>query len=476
MVFSSGLFLLYFFPVFLVVYFGMPHRYKNLFLLLASILFFYWGAPLFVFVVLGSVLLDYYVVRAMYKAGEERRKRQWLLVSLLLNLGLLGYFKYFNFFVQNISAVLSGLHIHSLPIAQIALPIGISFFTFKKISYCMDVYRGQHAPFDKLQNYALFILLFPELIAGPIVRFNEIADQITDRRNQETIHNKLMGLFRFSIGLSKKVLIANVVGAEADKLFAADMTTVGTPVVWLGVVAYSFQIYFDFSGYSDMAIGIARMIGFKFPENFDNPYIAQSITDFWRRWHITLGRWMRDYLYIPLGGNKVKTKTRLYFNLAVVFLLSGLWHGASWNFVVWGIFHGFFLIADRIFLLRVYKVIGRLPSIVVTYCIVLIGWVYFRSPDLPTANAIVQKMFAFDFATRHPFYFLNDFYVLMVVAGVLSFAGVWNKFEGWQQNVFTATLTNKRTLVMGAVCYALLMLSISSVISSDFNPFIYYKF
>lgn len=315
MVFSSSLFLLYFFPLFLIIYYVADVKYKNNIALFASILFFSWGASLFIFVVLGSILFDFYVVQKIY-SSEGKQRKTYLFISVLLNLGLLAYFKYSNFFVETVNQLVSNWGAHGIVgWTKIALPIGISFFTFKKLSYCIDVYRNTHKPFTKITDYSLFILLFPELIAGPIVRFNEIADQIVDRKNQETIDNKLLGLFRFVIGLSKKVLIANVLGAEADKIFALDANTLNTPVAWIGILAYTFQIYFDFSGYSDMAIGIARMIGFKFPENFDNPYISQSISEFWRRWHITLGRFMRDYLYIPLGGNKVKSKARLYFNL-----------------------------------------------------------------------------------------------------------------------------------------------------------------
>ncbi len=476
MVFSSSLFLLCFFPVFLVLYYSIPTKFKNYFVLLSSIFFFSWGAPLFIFVVLGSILLDFVLVNQLYKAPTLKKRKQFLFLSVALNLGLLVYFKYFNFFIENTNALFASLHIHQLRFAEVILPIGISFFTFKKLSYCIDVYRNEHAPFVNITNYALFILLFPELIAGPIVRFNEIADQIIDRKKQETLDNKLKGLFRFIIGLSKKVLIANVLGAEVDKLFSVDISTLSTPLVWMGMIAYSFQIYFDFSGYSDVAIGIAQMIGFKFPENFNNPYIAESITDFWRRWHMTLGRWMRDYLYIPLGGNKVKSKSRLYFNLWVVFLLSGLWHGASWNFITWGAFHGFFLIADRIFLLRFYKAIGRIPSIVLTYGIVVIGWVYFRAADLATANAMVRKMFSFEFTSKQSVFILNDFYVMMIIAFILSFAGIFKKYISFQENLFSNSLTNKKTIALGICCYALLVICVSSVIGSDFNPFIYYKF
>jgi alginate O-acetyltransferase complex protein AlgI len=278
-------------------------------------------------------------------AVEGKRRKFFLTLSLIFNLGLLIYFKYANFFVENLDSILNSFGLKSVVWTKIALPIGISFFTFQKITYTVDVFRKVHAPLKKVWDYAFYILMFPHLIAGPIVRFNLIADQIEDREYNETTDNRLTGFFRFTVGLAKKVLIANVLGEQVDKIFALSGGDLTSSLAWIGIVAYTFQIYYDFSGYSDMAIGLARMIGFDFPENFNNPYISQSITEFWRRWHMTLGRFMKDYLYIPLGGNKVST-VRLYFNLWVVFLLSGLWHGAAWNFVLWGAYQGIFLVAD----------------------------------------------------------------------------------------------------------------------------------
>ncbi|MFL5764795.1 MAG: MBOAT family O-acyltransferase [Bacteroidia bacterium] len=473
MIFSSSIFLLYFFPLFLVLYYLCDPRYKNGFALAASFIFFSWGAPLFVFVVAASILLDYFIVLKIERSEGKRRKR-FLVVSVILNVGLLAYFKYSNFFVENINNLVGTWGAHGIAWTRVALPIGISFFTFKKLSYCIDVYRGTHKAFVKIRDYALFIMLFPELIAGPIVRFNEIADQIIDRRDQETIDNKLLGLFRFVIGLSKKVLIANVLGAEADKIFALEPTTLNTPVAWIGILAYTFQIYFDFSGYSDMAIGIAKMIGFKFPENFDNPYISQSITEFWRRWHITLGRWMRDYLYIPLGGNKVG-KGRLYFNLVLVFFLSGLWHGASWTFVVWGCFHGLFLIADRIFLLKFYSKIGRIPSAIITFVIVVCGWVFFRSENLINALHYLRKMFAFDFS-KYQIHFELNFPVMMMLAAVFSFWGASKRIRSMQDAIYFSEYGIPRLVTMSIASVILFILSEAAITSSGFNPFIYYRF
>jgi len=333
MVFSSVVFLLYFLPLFLLVYYLTPAKLKNYVILLFSIAFYAWGAPLFVFAVIGSTSINFYIVKWMSMEGNKSVKRYLLALSVIINLGLLAYFKYANFFIENVNGLLLHLNIGS-PVewTRVILPIGISFFTFQSLTYSVDIFRNVHKPLEKLSDYILYIMMFPQMIAGPIVRFNWIADQITNRR--ETNDDRLLGFYRFIIGLAKKVLIANVMGAEADRIMALDIATIDSTTAWFGILAYTFQIYFDFSGYSDMAIGIGRMLGFKFPENFNNPYISGSITEFWRRWHMTLGAWMRDYLYIPLGGSRVKTQGRLYFNLGFVFLVSGLWHGTDfWIFL-----------------------------------------------------------------------------------------------------------------------------------------------
>jgi alginate O-acetyltransferase complex protein AlgI len=474
MVFSSVLFLLYFFPVFFLIYFSLPRPARNNFLLFSSIIFFTWGAPNFIPVVLLSITLDFFLVKAMHRS-DTRRKKLLLIVSVFLNLGLLAYFKYSNFFVENINALVANWHANGIVGWQkVILPVGISFFAFKKISYTVDVYRNTHAPFTNILNYALFILLFPELVAGPIVRFNEIADQITDRSDQETIDNRLLGLFRFIIGLSKKVLIANALGVEADSIFNNNISDISTPVAWIGIFAYTFQIYFDFSGYSDMAIGLAKIMGFTFPENFDNPYTSQSITEFWRRWHITLGRWMRDYLYIPLGGNRV-SPVRSYLNLFIVFFLSGLWHGASWNFIAWGCFHGLFLMADRLFLVRILSSAGKLPATIFTFFTVMMGWVLFRAEDLPDAWAYFHKLFCFDLhATDH--YYLADFWFIFILAFVFSFAGAFAGVQKVQQGIFFGEYSNLKVIRIGTFCFILLFLCIGSIIGEGFNPFIYYRF
>ena len=474
MVFSSGLFLLYFFPVFLILYFVTPWKYKNYLALTASILFYSWGAPRFIFIVGLSIIADFFITRIM-SVSEGNKRKLFLTFSVILNIGLLLYFKYANFFIENVNDLLSQMGFSRFDWIRVALPIGISFFTFQKLSYSIDIYRRMHKSLSKISDYALYIILFPQLIAGPIVRFHEIADQIVDRRKQDTIDNKLIGFFRFVIGLSKKVLIANVLGAEVDRIFALGELELSTPLAWFGVIAYSFQIYFDFSGYSDMAIGIGRMMGFVFPENFNNPYISRNITEFWRRWHITLGKWMRDYLYIPLGGSKVKTQRRLFFNLWVVFLISGLWHGAAWNFVVWGGFHGLFLVLDRIFLIRLTKKIGTIPSIFLTYFITLIGWVLFRAESFGHAFMYMEKMFSADYRNKG-LELTNDIWFMLVIAVFFSFFGIIKGVELWQNRMLNERYKLTPAIIMSMVSLLLFILCVASVSSSGFNPFIYFRF
>ncbi len=475
MVFSSSLFLLLFLPLFLGVYFLAADRFKNGVILAFSIFFYMWGAPKFLFVILGSVVVDYVLSKKIYYSTDEKHRKRWLIFSVMLNVSILLYFKYANFFIENFNAVLGDFGMKQVAWTQIALPIGISFFTFHELSYIIDVYRGVNKPMKRLVDYAVYILLFPQLIAGPIIRYKEIAHQIIDRRSQETIDNKLTGMLRFIIGLSKKVLIANTIGAEVDKIFAIPAHDLSSTVAWIGIIAYSLQIYFDFSGYSDMAIGIARMIGFYFPENFNNPYIAQNITEFWRRWHMSLSRWMRDYLYIPLGGNKVKTKMRLYLNLWLVFLISGFWHGASWNFIVWGGFHGFFLICDRLFFVRFTEKIGKIPSMLITYIIVLVGWVFFRSENLSYAFDFIKTMFAFDFKSI-PFLLNNKFWFFLLFGLMVSFIGSIKIIEKLQVRFYEGKINAIGHIAFTILCAALLVICVGSITSSGFNPFIYFRF
>lgn len=473
MVFSSIVFLLFFFPAFLALYYVTPKKFKNYALLLASIIFYAWGAPKFVFILLGSVIVTFYLVRWMHFAPSKKHKKLILFASLFINLGFLAYFKYANFFIENVNHLIQNFGFQPFIWTKVLLPIGISFYTFQTITYAIDVYRKVHDPLDKLSDYTLYIIMFPQLIAGPIVRYNYIADQLVNRK--ESTEDRLMGFYRFCIGLSKKVLIANVLGSQADIIMAMDFHTINSTIAWVGILAYTFQIYFDFSGYSDMAIGIGRMIGFRFPENFDNPYTSKSITEFWRRWHITLGAFMKFYLYIPLGGNKVKTKRRLYFNLWFVFLISGLWHGASWGFVIWGAYHGFFLVIERLFLSKLLKRAGTFVSLIFTFFITMMGWVIFRIEDYKEAFIYYQKLFAFNFS-QYRFPDHNEFYTFLLIAVFFSFITLLPGGSALEKKVFYSSYTRKEYIVGFVISILLLAISISSITTSGFNPFIYFRF
>ncbi|MDP5042161.1 MAG: MBOAT family protein [Crocinitomicaceae bacterium] len=474
MVFSSILFLLYFLPVFMLVYVLLPQKAKNYWALLVSILFYAWGAPNFLYVVLCTSILDFYLVRALYKSEKQQHKKILLTTSLVLNLGLLAYFKYANFFIENVNAALGSLGIEQLAWTQVALPIGISFFTFQTLTYAIEVYRNEHAPFERPDHYLLYKLIFPHAIAGPIIRFKSVAQQVVDRI--ETPDDRLIGLLRFSIGLAKKVLIANVLAKQADLYMGAELSGLNTTQAWVGIVAYTFQIYFDFSGYSDMAIGLARMMGFHFPENFDSPYTSGSITEFWRRWHITLGAFMRDFLYIPLGGNRVKSKWRFYLNLWLVFLISGLWHGASWNFVLWGAFHGVFLILDRLFLLKVLEKIGRVPAAIFTFFVVAMAWVLFRLEEWSMAKQYFIQLF--DFNDFKNIELNNSFYFMLLLALVFSVFGrsIWGQQIARYLEEKDKVLSLGKSLIFLTFSILLLLISIAYLAASEFNPFIYYRF
>ena len=475
MVFSSVVFLAYFLPVFLLVYNILPHKFRNYWVLLASVVFYAWGAPKFIFVVIGTIAVDFYIVKKMFLSDNAKLRKRLLGISVVLKIGLLVYFKYVNFFIDNVNGILVSLDMGEVHWIKVALPVGISFFIFQAVTYSVDVYRKVCPPLKNIADYLMYILLFPQLIAGPIVRYKTIADQITDRKEDETIDNKLLGLYRFIIGLSKKLLIANVLGAEADRVFAMTEIQLTTPAAWVGILAYTFQIYFDFSGYSDMAIGLGRMMGFKFPENFNNPYISQNITEFWRRWHMTLGQWMRDYLYIPLGGNRV-SMNRMYFNLWLVFLLSGLWHGAAWNFVIWGAFHGLFLILDRLFLLKFFEKIGKYPSIIITFFVTIIGWVIFRSESIEQIGFFTKTLFSGK-TNMQIFHVSDKFWWILAFAILFSFITLFRWGMKTEKYIFyREKLTGKQHLFMSFVALILFVLSYSSMVSSGFNPFIYFRF
>lgn len=476
MVFSSLIFIFCFLPLFLLCYFLADRKYKNLVILLGSILFYAWGAPRFIFVILGTTVADFYIVRLMAASDHKRKRVALLCISLLINLGLLFYFKYSNFFVGNVNQVLHWMGIKPLKWTELLLPIGISFYTFETLTYVIDVYRGVHKPLKNFWDYQLYIILFPKLIAGPIIRYHDIADQIYDRSAYETGEYRLRGLYRFFIGLGKKVLIANVMGATADAWFATPVNELSTAGAWIGALSYTFQIYFDFSGYSDMAIGLGMLMGFRFPENFNNPYTARSITDFWRRWHITLGAWMRNYLYIPLGGNRVSSKGRLYFNLWLVFLASGLWHGAAWGFVIWGAYHGLFLVLERAFLGKWLARAGRL-SVLYTFPVVLIGWVFFRLEHWTPSIQYLQRMFSWHVPDALGVQVPDRLYwFTLALALFFSFFTLLPAGQRIQDKVFHQDYPMRRHYGLTLATVLLILVCAARITTSDFNPFIYFRF
>ena len=373
MLFSSLVFLFTFLPITLLVYYLVPRKVKNVVLLIASLIFYAWGEPVYIFLMLISILFNYFCgMDIALKAGRKSQVRS-LIFTIVVNLFILGFFKYYGFIVTNLNAILP----FYIPYRKLELPIGISFYTFQTLSYIIDVYRGNVDVQVNLIDFGTYVTMFPQLIAGPIVQYADVERQLRERK--ESLTKFGYGAWFFVIGLAKKVLLANTIGSIYENIAAMDGMSVVT--AWLGCLAYTFQIYFDFSGYSDMAVGLGKMFGFEFMQNFNYPYISKSVTEFWRRWHISLGSWFREYVYIPLGGNRV-TVPRHLLNLLIVWFLTGLWHGASWNFVAWGLFYGVILITEKYF---TGKILAKLPEAVqtlYTMILVMLGWVLFFSPTL----------------------------------------------------------------------------------------------
>lgn len=484
MVFASSLFLFLFLPITLAGYFLIPSKWKNLFLLVMSLIFYAWGEPVYVFLMLGSILLNYTAGLLIHiqrrKQSSLFTERGILAICIIANLELLFCFKYFNFFVYNLNAILKYLKLEPVASPHVSLPIGISFFTFQAMSYVIDVYRKEVPVELSLKNCALYITLFPQLIAGPIVRYRDVAKQIVSRTI--TRHQFSSGIQRFIFGLSKKVILANPLGEVADKIFAVPVQDVTAGMSWLGIVCYTLQIYFDFSGYSDMAIGLGRLFGFEFLENFNFPYISQSIREFWRRWHISLSTWFRDYLYIPLGGNRASL-FRTYLNLWIVFFLCGLWHGASWNFVIWGALHGAYLVIERLGWHQYLERLWRPLRHGYTLLLVIIGWVFFRAETLTQAVQYLASMVGLTHADGIKYYAL--FYcdlktVLTLLVGCVFATPV----ADWAcRYIRDAQIYSKRAYLQiitdaGYYCVLVILfyLSAAYLAAGTYNPFIYYRF
>ena len=412
MIFSSTLFLFLFLPIVLGVHFLIAQKYRNLFILIASLFFYAWGEQVLVLLMMSSICVNYVTGNIIFEFQKKDKKIQSkiaLIFGVAINLSVLAYYKYINFFIDTLSQI--GLNIN-IDVSSVVLPIGISFFTFQSISYLIDVYRKTVEGQKSLINLGMYISLFPQLIAGPIVRYADISKEIKSRTITSSLFKE--GISRFIIGFAKKVIIANNLGLIANKVFEILPSELSTSLSWIGIICYSLQIYYDFSGYSDMAIGLGKMFGFNFKENFEHPYISSSIREFWRRWHVSLSSWFKDYLYVPLGGNR-KGKYRTYVNLLIVFFLTGLWHGASWSFVIWGLFHGVFLIIERLNIIKLPSKLNILSRIY-TLLVVLVAWVFFRAETLEYSINFIAKMFSFSSGTNnYPYLFLNTYtYIILI--------------------------------------------------------------
>lgn len=467
MVFSSVLFLSMFLPAVLFFYFLAGLHLRNYVLLAASLLFYAWGEPKAVWLMIGLIIASYYIARQIEKENDKHSV-YWMSFGIILNLCALCYYKYWVFFLENINMLLNGIHQQTLNVPNIALPIGISFYTFQIISYLIDVYRGEVKAQKNIFTLATYVSLFPQLVAGPIVRYKTIAEDLLNRKTD--FDNIFRGLRRFVIGLAKKVLIADQMAVIADKVFDTPVEQLPCFVAWVGALAYTLQIFYDFSGYSDMAIGLGRIFCFRFLENFEYPYSAKSVQEFWRRWHISLSSWFKDYLYIPLGGNR-KGKIRTILNSYIVFALCGLWHGATWNFVFWGLYHGSGLMIER---LGVKKILDKIPAFfanLYVWLFVIVGWVLFRAADLPHAGRFLRVMF-----TGNKGIELKDCYWL---PEMLTYSNLWALLAGIFFSYPFPQIRYERIRYSAAETYILLAVFITAYVfamTSTFSPFIYFRF
>ncbi len=476
MVFSSLEFLCVFLPIVFILYTVIPNlRAKNFLLIIASLLFYAYGEPVYVLLMIGSVIANYGFARLI--AARENTKKIALAADIVVNIGVLCIFKYSAFFVETINQIFAS----HIPVPELALPIGISFFTFQALSYVIDVYRGTVDVQKNFFDVMLYISFFPQLIAGPIVKYKDIYKEIEDRK--QDIRGTTEGLWRFAVGLGKKVLIANTVGEVADAVFTAETGEINMAVAWLGAVAYVIQIYFDFSGYSDMAIGLGKMFGFHFKENFDYPYDSKNVKEFWRRWHISLSTWFKEYLYIPLGGNR-KGRTRTSINKIIVFLCTGLWHGASWTFVIWGIWHGFFLLLEDYV-----PAIQKLPKVVCniyTMLVVGLGFVIFRADTLGQGVFMIGQMFTGTAFTAASMSFLvqqlTPWFIVMLIIGIIG-AGPIRPLAARIKAIIYQPATKEnfrlRSILQGVLAVASVLLIVWCMLrlsGNTYNPFIYFRF
>ncbi|OIK16327.1 membrane-bound O-acyltransferase family protein [Bacillus sp. MUM 116] len=472
MLFTSTVFLFLYLPIVLTLYYIVPRKLKNTLLLVASLFFYAWGEPKFLLILIFFILINYIFAILVDKYRDHTVRVKWLLaLTVIVNLSMLGIFKYANFFVTNVNSLFGS----SIVLNHIALPLGISFFTFQGLSYVIDVYRKDGKAQRNIINMAMYKALFPQLIAGPIVRYQTVADQITDRK--ETVEKFAVGTKRFIIGLAKKMILANNCGWVADQIFSMPADHLSVGLAWIGAICYSLQIYFDFSGYSDMAIGLGKMFGFDFLENFNYPYISRSATEFWRRWHISLGTWFKDYLYIPLGGNR-GTTFQSYRNLFIVWLATGFWHGAAWTFIAWGLYYGVLIMLEKAFLLKVLKRIPKVFQHLYALFAVIIGWVFFRAETFGYAFGYLKSMFGANGNSlwdQQAVYYSTQYGIIILLAIIVSIP-VFNLIRNFLPKGRNAGNVFSRNLIVSAGYVLIFFLSLVSVVSSTFNPFIYFRF
>ncbi len=477
MVFSSPIFLFLFLPItLLLVFLTERYKWRNIPLLILSIFFYVFGEGELILLMFSSITFNYFIG---IKIGKNKGK--WpITIGIFINILLLGIFKYSSFVIENVNHLLAVFNVHQIENVHIRLPIGISFYTFQAVSYLIDVYRKENDAQKSYVDLALYICLFPQLIAGPIVRYKDVALQLRTRFTNS--HKFYLGIERFIIGLGKKVILANSLGSCADMVFDVNANTLSSSAAWFGICCYSMQLYFDFSGYSDMAIGLGKMMGFDFLENFHFPYKAKSIREFWQRWHISLSNWFRDYLYIPLGGNRVSPK-RVYLNLFIVFFLTGLWHGASWNFVVWGLLHGLFMILERV---GFGKVLARLPGIIqhfYTLFLVVLFWVFFRAVDIAASKHFLSTLAGIGNTSDYSFSMITnlEINIAFILGVILSFNG----FNIAIKKLMVRVLANSDDTKMVKAVFKnvkviflliVFLYCILKIAAGSYNPFIYFRF
>ncbi|MBE6648017.1 MAG: MBOAT family protein [Ruminococcaceae bacterium] len=477
MIFSSFIFLFFFLIITIGLYYVCPKRIRNLVLVVTSLVFYAWGEPIYVTIMLSSILFNW-IIGILIHNSKERQKESaifqklkvdkvLIIICCIVNLGTLGFFKYTNFFFENVNSIFD-FAIESL---EIVMPIGISFYTFQTLSYVIDVYLGKVKVQKNIIDFAAFVTMFPQLIAGPIVRYSDIDTQLVTR--EESFEKVSKGIIRFIAGLGKKVLFANKAGAIWEAVYSNLNGEMTVSMAWLGAIAFTFQIYFDFSGYSDMAVGLGQMFGFDFPENFKYPYISRSITDFWRRWHITLSSWFKEYVYIPLGGNR-KGKGRQILNLFIVWALTGLWHGASWNFVIWGIYFFALLMLEKLFLLKFFEKLPKFFSHVYSLFFIIIGWIIFSCTSITEIGTYIQNMFYGKLMSDYTLYLLGSNAILLILMGIASTPIPKKVAKGIAEKLKLSPETRYMFKIVASMI--VFVLSIAYLTGDSYNPFLYFRF